>query len=288
MRSDPVAGSSIRTSTGPRWGANSAVKSRRTADSSPVDGASTYSGINTSRESYRTPRTIEPSPARRSDDAIDTGATPNPVLPYKCSTGSAPERPSSTPDHPGQTTRQENQSPYASNPPLPCIQSALTTLTNLQPTDNLILIQTVNTTINHNRATAREVLLSQRMHRRPLSISQHRLRLTRLINRQAPRIVPTALIVQERLHQAAIGVTTRPVPTSTKGRIPRLRVMNRRQHVRQRVPNIIRSPRITIRIKRGLDNLHQPFRRRAPTGIAVPVVDRSRVAAGLLVHAPHH
>src|SRR5699024_6399459 len=95
MRFDPVAGSSIRTSTGPRWGASSAVKSRRTADSSPVDGASTYSGINTSRESYRTPRTIEPSPARRSDDAIDTGANPNPVLPCKCSTGSCPERPSS-------------------------------------------------------------------------------------------------------------------------------------------------------------------------------------------------
>src|SRR5699024_7305335 len=95
MRFDPVAGSSIRTSTGPRWGASSAVKSRRTADSSPVDAASIYSGINTSRESYRTPRTIEPSPARRSDDAIDTGANPNPVLPCKCSTGSSPERPSS-------------------------------------------------------------------------------------------------------------------------------------------------------------------------------------------------
>src|SRR5699024_12380543 len=40
-------------------------------------------------------RSIEPPPARRSDDAIDTGANPNPVLPCKCSTGSSPERPSS-------------------------------------------------------------------------------------------------------------------------------------------------------------------------------------------------
>src|SRR5699024_10189718 len=101
--------------------------------------------------------------------------------------------------------------------------------------------------------------------RPPLRVSQHSFRLASLINRQLPRIMPTALIVQEWLHQAAIGVTARPVPASTKGRIPRLRVMNRRQHVRERVPNIIRSPRIPVRIERRLDNLHQSFRRRAPT-----------------------
>src|SRR5699024_6810554 len=161
-----------------------------------------------------------------------------------------------TPDHPGQTTRQENPSPYAQAPPLSCVQSALTTLTNLQPTDNLILIQPMNTTINHNRTTAREVLLSQRIHRSTLRISQHRLRLTRLINRQRPRIMPTALIVQERLHKAAIGVTARPVPALTKRPVSSLRVVDRREHIRERVPNVVRSPRIPVCPERRPNNLH--------------------------------
>src|SRR5699024_837482 len=161
-----------------------------------------------------------------------------------------------TPNHPDHTIRQENQSPYPSYPPLPCIQSALTTLTNLQPTDNLILIQPMNTTINHNRTPAREVLLSQRMHRRPLRISQHSFRLTSLINRQTPRIMPTALIVQERLHQAAIGVTTGTIPALTKRPVSSLRVVDRREHIRERVPNIVRSPRIPVCPERRPNNLH--------------------------------
>src|SRR5690606_1092548 len=94
MRSVPVAGSWMRTSTGPKCGARRRVKSRRASvtDNSVPDRSS---GTYTSRTPYRTPRTIDPSPDRRSDDLIDTGASPNPVDPCKCRAGASPERPSS-------------------------------------------------------------------------------------------------------------------------------------------------------------------------------------------------
>src|SRR5690625_4628474 len=101
----------MRTSTGPSCGASNLFSLRRTSDKPPTVSDSRNSGTYTSREPYRTPRTTLPSPVNRGDDSTDTGATPRPVDPYKCSTESSPERPStkSSPPREKDTTGESTQ-----------------------------------------------------------------------------------------------------------------------------------------------------------------------------------
>ena len=94
-------------------------------------------------------------------------------------------------------------------------------------------------------------------------------------------------VLATRTSPAAIRITALAIPAAPHRPIGRPRIPDRRKNVRQRIKNILVKPRTRIRTERRPNHLHQALRRRATLRVTVPVVDRARIEARLLIHATH-
>src|SRR5699024_6357219 len=106
------------------------------------------------------------------------------------------------PGRPGKTRQPENPTTYASAIPQsshPDTQRRTPTTPPIHLIHHIHRRQTSILKIDTLPTLRREITPRQRMHRLPLRIRQHRLRLPRQIQRQLTRIMPTTTIVKERL-----------------------------------------------------------------------------------------